>query len=139
MKFRFLFTIIFLCFCETPGVSCNVTLSCYDCEETFEERWDPYTDCQIYPMSTPIKPCLDHEVYCLVQRITVKGMTISIKRKCTSECYYGCRAHNFGLTTMTCTSCCQKPGCNIDNAAIEQQYKFWTYFFMMVTCYQLTS
>lgn len=48
------------------GYGNNTTLSCFDCEEEFEERWDPYTDCQVYPHNTPLRPCLDIEMYCMV-------------------------------------------------------------------------
>ncbi|XP_061191224.1 uncharacterized protein LOC133199436 [Saccostrea echinata] len=91
-------------------------LSCHKCEETFKQ-WDPYTICQIQPNNTPKIPCLKSEPYCMVERISVMGLTTSIKRECAAECYYGCRSKNFGVTTVSCTSCCQTPGCNTGNSA----------------------
>ncbi|XP_048764608.2 uncharacterized protein LOC125672403 [Ostrea edulis] len=91
-------------------------LSCHKCEDIFKQ-WDPYTVCQIQPNTTPLVPCLKSEVYCMVERISIMGLTTSIKRECATDCFYGCRSKNFGVTTDTCTSCCQTTGCNTGNAA----------------------
>ena len=52
-----------------------------------------------------------------VQKTSIMGMTTNIKRECADECYYGCRAKNFGITTMYCTTCCRTSGCNVDGGA----------------------
>ena len=47
----------------TPSTT---NLSCYDCSESFKYVWEPYTACQYYPQSTPLRPCLGVERYCKV-------------------------------------------------------------------------
>ncbi|XP_045215394.1 uncharacterized protein LOC123565599 [Mercenaria mercenaria] len=99
----------------TPLSTTN--LSCYDCTESFKYVWEPYTACQYYPQSTPLRPCLGVEMYCMVERVTYKSVTVSIKRSCTQECWHGCYASGFGLTKLKCTSCCLEPGCNVGDVA----------------------
>ncbi|XP_052069861.1 uncharacterized protein LOC127708781 [Mytilus californianus] len=137
MELKFLIILCYVSLQQVYGYGNNTTLSCFDCEEIFEERWDPYTDCQVYPHNTPLRPCLDIEMYCMVEKVTIYGMTTSIKRRCTSECYYGCRAHNFGLTTMKCTSCCQFAGCNIDGSA-SISFMLGTYTCVLTFCFLVT-
>ncbi|XP_060565108.1 uncharacterized protein LOC132724257 [Ruditapes philippinarum] len=92
-------------------------LSCYDCSESFKYIWEPYTACQYYPQSTPLRPCLGVERYCKVERVTYKSVTVSITRSCTQQCWHGCYASGFGLTKLKCTSCCLEAGCNVGDAA----------------------
>ncbi|XP_078319400.1 uncharacterized protein LOC111121609 [Crassostrea virginica] len=116
--------IIMILYLSTIKVSDSATvvmdylgnLSCHKCEETFKQ-WDPYTVCQLQPNNTPLVPCLKSEEYCMVERTSIMGLTTSIKRECSTECYYGCRSKNFGVTTVSCTSCCQTTGCNTGNSA----------------------
>ncbi|KAL4231164.1 hypothetical protein ACF0H5_008746 [Mactra antiquata] len=95
----------------------STNLSCYDCSESFKYVWEPYTTCQYYPMNTPLRPCLDVERYCKIERVTYKSVTVSITRGCTKECWHGCYASGFGLTKLKCTSCCLTPGCNVGDTA----------------------
>lgn len=113
-------------------------LSCHKCEENFKQQWDPYTVCQIQPNNTPLIPCLRTETYCMVERISIMGLTTSIKRECAAECYYGCRSKNFGVTTRSCTSCCQTTGCNTGNAAevIAQSKYCLIVLFLLMTSLQ---
>ncbi|XP_033739744.1 uncharacterized protein LOC117327030 [Pecten maximus] len=109
-------------------------LACYDCEDTFTDVWDPYTDCQVRLDRVDNKTCLESEEYCLVERITLKKMTISIKRSCAKECWYGCRAKGIGVTQVMCTSCCQEPNCNVGNnspsASFESSHMMVTFLLM---------
>lgn len=107
--------LIFTDAATTPSVYTN--LSCYDCTESFKYVWEPYTACQYYPQSTPLRPCLGIERYCKVERITYKSVTVSITRSCTQKCWHGCYASGFGLTKLKCTSCCLEPGCNVGDTA----------------------
>ncbi|XP_069125069.1 uncharacterized protein [Argopecten irradians] len=110
-----IFWIVSLILCFSGGDVTSQGLACYECEDTFIDVWDPYTDCQVRLDRVDNKTCLDSEEYCLVERITVKKMTISIKRSCAKECWYGCRAKGIGVTQIMCTSCCQEPNCNVGN------------------------
>ncbi|KAL5018250.1 hypothetical protein ScPMuIL_003972 [Solemya velum] len=107
----------------TSTVKGNATtptiLKCYDCSETSKNVFHPYTDCQLRPPNAPLRDCLSSDLYCMVERVTVKGMTVSIRRGCTQHCDYGCRYYGFGVSQYKCTSCCQKPGCNTGSASSQ--------------------
>ncbi|XP_025081765.1 uncharacterized protein LOC112556715 isoform X2 [Pomacea canaliculata] len=94
--------------------STNGLLHCYFCQDTFEKVYDPYTDCQTNVSNVPVDTCLDTNKFCMTQRTTVKGITVSISRSCTDECYYGCMFYDFGVTQFICTSCCNYSLCNTD-------------------------
>ncbi|KAK3577786.1 hypothetical protein CHS0354_003518 [Potamilus streckersoni] len=94
----------------------NISLACYDCSESFNLEWTPYTDCQAYPKTVSLRECLNEEKYCTVERTSYRERTISISRRCTDTCWYGCHPSDFGLTKLTCISCCQTYACNTDNS-----------------------
>ncbi|XP_067672012.1 uncharacterized protein [Haliotis asinina] len=94
------------------------SLTCYDCSENTKDAnnyWDPFTPCQSNLSAVPLRHCHSTDKYCKVERVTVKGMTISISRDCTAECRYGCRASGYGVTKIRCISCCRENACNTDN------------------------
>jgi hypothetical protein len=56
-------------------------LSCYDCSESFKYIWEPYTACQYYPQSTPLRPCLGVERYCKVSSVTHFTNIFTVRQK----------------------------------------------------------
>jgi len=56
---------------------------------------------------------------CQVRRQTFDGFDslLSISRGCVAKCPYGCYYHNYGATTIVCTSCCRSRACNVGNSA----------------------
>lgn len=46
--------------------STNGILHCYFCQDTFENVYDPYTDCQTNVSNVPVDTCLDTNKFCMV-------------------------------------------------------------------------
>ncbi|XP_067929939.1 uncharacterized protein [Watersipora subatra] len=90
-------------------------LRCFECTESFKKSYSYDTSCQRRPEEVDTRSCGASDRYCQVKRIERFGQTISIERGCVASCYYGCRVDKFGLTTLTCISCCQGLNCNTDN------------------------
>ncbi|CAG5119555.1 unnamed protein product, partial [Candidula unifasciata] len=103
------------------------TLKCYECMESFTDVdvWVPL-DCQVNATAVPVRVCNDQQPFCYVSTATVKGIVTEITRDCIDECYYGCVASEFGITVITCTSCCDEDFCNTGNAATNKDIK-WTH------------
>ena len=57
--------------------------------------------------------------YFQVERTSYREMTVIIARGCADICLYGCYASGFGVTKLTCTTCCQERGCNTSNTAVR--------------------
>ncbi|RUS82899.1 hypothetical protein EGW08_009322, partial [Elysia chlorotica] len=94
----------------------SAALQCHECSEEFSTRWEPRA-CQLNVSLVPVRDCLAEQTYCTVERVTVKGIVTSITRNCGDDCYYGCRATGFGITALTCTSCCNTDRCNTMDVA----------------------
>ncbi|BFZ03519.1 hypothetical protein BsWGS_06558 [Bradybaena similaris] len=108
--------------------SCHA-LRCYECSESFTDAdiWMPL-DCQLNVSAVPSRVCNDEQPFCYVSSATVKGILTDITRDCTDQCYYGCVASEFGITTITCTSCCDEDFCNTGNTATHrdvQRAQLW--------------
>ncbi|XP_046360495.2 uncharacterized protein LOC124138025 [Haliotis rufescens] len=116
-------------------------LTCYDCAENTKDSnnyWDPFTPCQSNLTAVPLRHCHATDKYCKVERVTVKGMTISINRDCTAECKYGCRAIGYGVTQIRCISCCRENACNTDNVGSRTRLSLTTLATMMCLYFTVT-
>ncbi|KAK6169344.1 hypothetical protein SNE40_020416 [Patella caerulea] len=106
-------------------------LTCYDCFDSFKNFWDPFTPCQRNLSAVRLRQCHVQDRYCKVERISLKSITISISRGCVSECFYGCKAHGYGITQLRCTSCCQGYACNTDNGSGMLHSSMRTFMFIL--------
>ncbi|XP_013417578.1 uncharacterized protein LOC106178789 [Lingula anatina] len=98
----------------------SYNLSCYECSEAFTDNlksYEPFTPCQTNLEEVDVRPCGSRDLYCKVERKSFKGQTVTIERGCTQRCLHGCKFTGWGITLMTCTSCCQEHVCNTGNRA----------------------
>ncbi|KAK3704047.1 hypothetical protein RRG08_049004 [Elysia crispata] len=96
----------------------SAALQCHECSEQFSTRWEPRA-CQLNVSLVPVRDCLSEQTYCVVERVTVKGIVTSISRNCGDDCLFGCVATGFGITSLTCTSCCNTDRCNTMDTATQ--------------------
>lgn len=54
-----------------------------------------------------------------VERVEVNGVLNQFFRGCVEKCPWGCRFNGYGLTKVTCNSCCSTNLCNTGNSAIN--------------------
>ncbi|KAF6040309.1 hypothetical protein EB796_001426 [Bugula neritina] len=120
----------------SESVLTGTNLTCYHCKETFQHEYVYNSKCQRQLSNVDVRPCGSQDKYCMTKRIEKNGIPTHFERTCVDECYYGCRYDKFGLTTLTCTSCCQEEQCNTDNNGNHPalSHVFVLFIFIMKSC-----
>ncbi|KAI8797125.1 prostate stem cell antigen [Biomphalaria glabrata] len=118
LSYPMFFSLLVILFIGQP---CEL-LHCYECQDAFTTIWLPQT-CQFNATGAPVRECNDQQSFCFVTKVTVVKRVTNIQRGCTDDCEYGCQMSDFGLTSLTCTTCCTTELCNTGDGADQiKQY-----------------